>query len=293
MKYIVVFGNCQAEQLTNLLAVMLPTDQYRFTYLSNNPRTGNMKSNEEILREVQICDLLIYQPLSKFHGTISEEYILSQMKPGSEAISFSYIFNSGVYSLCLAPRRKDHGYGKIYGEDIIINEIKAGKDIPTIIKDYQQENIDFDLVNRFNESMEIMQQREETIDIKLSEYIIKNFRQEKLFITHNHPSNILLFEIIKQINRRYPLNLQESDFKKIIFPDLRDTNSPISPYDVRMHQYQFPPHQDWLQRGTELIKLIVEHYHYELEHPGKKKPYRSDWIKKIKTRMGNVINRSF
>jgi len=270
MKKIVLFGNCQSEQLFRLFSLLLPQSEFEIKNFSNNTRTGNLLPSEEILSAIRGCDVLIYQPLSKNHGDLSEDNLLKIIRSNCTKISFPYIFNSGVYSLCHAPRSTTHGYGMIYGEEVIIDLVKAGKNREEIIEDYKNGVIDFDLKTRFRESIAEMAKREAQLDIKLTDFIEKNYQKQKNFITHNHPSNLLLLEIIRQVTVIAQLPIEENSFPKIIFPDLIETNCPISPYDIMIHGYKFNQHQNWKKKGAKLINLIIDSYYYEQENPGKK-----------------------
>ncbi len=288
---IVVFGNCQGDQLTHLLRALLRGSGIEVLHLSNNRRTGGMLPDEQILAAIQSCDLLVYQPLSKEHGSLSEENILAVLKAGASAISFPYIYNSGITSLCRAPRRSNHGYGFIYGEEIILQLLEEGLDMAAILDRYQKAEINFRLKERFQDSFQEMQLREEKTHIKLTDFIQNNYQQQKLFNTHNHPTNILLLEVIRQLLAKTSLPIEEQDLGKLIFPDLPETNCPISPYDVQVHGYQFPHHQNWFEKGSELISLIIEHHHYESEHPGQILPVQENWLKKALTLLKKLWKR--
>lgn len=291
MKKIVLFGNCQSEQLFRLLSVLLSPSGYELQNFSNNARTGNKLPSEEILSAIRTSDYLIYQPLSKKHGELSEENILAIIKDSCRAISYPYIFNSGVYSLCHAPRANTHGYGMIYGEEVIISLVEGGKSREEIITAYKNETIDFDLEKRFRDSLGEMGQRESQMDIHLTEFIEKHYQEHKLFITHNHPSNLLLFEILKQISAIAPLPIDTNDFQRIIIPDLVETNCPITPYDIKTHGYKFNPHTNWKKKGIKLINLIIDSYYFELENPGKVLKSGVDISEVYKNTSKKIINK--
>jgi hypothetical protein len=297
MKNIVLFGNCQSEQLFRLFSFLLSKSEYNIKNFSNNVRTGNKLPSEVILSAIYECDYLIYQPLSKKHGELREENILKIIQNSCIPISFPYIFNSGVYSLCHAPRATTHGYGMIYGEEVIIDLIETGISREEIINDYKNGVIDFNLKTRFRESLIEMSRKEAQTAIKLTEYIEKNYQEQKLFITHNHPSNLLLFEIIKQIITITPLPIDINAFQKIIYPDLVETNCPITPYDIKVHGYKFNQHANWIKEGTKLINLIIDSIYFEQENPGKKLRGAIDLTKlfkktskKLQARLNKLFN---
>lgn len=259
MKKIVNFGNCQFGHLHYLLTRLLPNTEYVLSYFSNNFKTGNQKSNSEIIKAIAGADILIYQPSVKNKGELSQTDILNTIKSSCLPVAFEYVFNHGVYSLCHAPLAQTHNYGKIYGEESILSLMKH-KSQKDILKDYKEGAIEFNLMCRFEACIKQMQDRETINDteIKLSDFIKSHYRDEKLFHTHNHPTNTLLFEIIRQLVTITALPINLTTLKDLKMEELKETNCPISPYDVAFHGYMFRPHSDWFERGVTLIRLIIE-----------------------------------
>jgi hypothetical protein len=257
---LVIFGNCQARQLGLILSALLRTSEFEISTFLNSPRAGNIKSKEEILSAIRDCDVLIYQPLSSSHGELCDANIKQTIKNNCVRISFPYLFNSGIYSLCHAPASKVHSYGMIFGEEAIIDQLRSGKSKEEIVDDYREGNINFNLLRRFNESLAEMGNRESSTNIKLVEFIKQKYKNEKLFMTHNHPSNVLFYEIIRQIMDIVPLPINPISINKLTVPDLLETNCPITPYDIKIHGYKFDAHKDWLMKGESLIELIVDNY---------------------------------
>lgn len=251
MKKVVFFGNCQAGQLNKLMFKLIDSENFNFQYYPNNARTGGQKSLEETLSGIREADYLIYQPLTKFHGDLREENVLSNIKSSCIPLSFSYIFNSGICSLCNAPKA-----GKIFGSEFITEKI-ARQSKSEILLAYQEGNINFDLPNRFTQCLTEMSVRERKTALKLSDYIHDHYQSKKLFITHNHPANELLFESIRQIKELSGLPIK-LDFFDIDVPNLPTTNCPVSPHDQAIHGYQFAPDDNWLEKGGLLISRIID-----------------------------------
>jgi hypothetical protein len=256
----VIFGNCQAEQIEQILSALLPSSEFKISYLSNNFRTGHKKENHEIIASIRMSDYLIYQPLSEAHDEISEQNLKNIIKDSCVAISLPYIFNSGVYSLCYAPMRTDHRYGKIFGEEIIISLTEAGVSRKEVIDQYRNCDLSFNVVDRFNECFDIMKSREMRADIKICDFLEKNYKKRKLFTTHNHPANELFLEIIRKIKdlTGLPLDIHSSAVMGI--PNLPNTNCPVTPYDIKAHGYEFSADEDWAEKGVSLIDLIIDHW---------------------------------
>lgn len=264
MKKIVNFGNCQTFQLQRILAQVLGKADYSITKFSNNLRTGDKLPDELILTAISDCDILLYQPLSRHHGALSDDNVRKTIKPDCLRISLPYIFNSGIYAICQAPAmRSPHSYGVIFGEEAIIERVKAGQGKAEILEAYRKGAIDFKLVERFQASFDEMRRREANIDIKLTDFIAQHYRDIKLFTSHNHPSNALFFEMVRQIAELAGLPIDPADFERVTVPDLPETNCPISPYDIATHGYKFAHHEDWYAKGSALIELIVDTYFAE------------------------------
>ena len=258
---IIVFGNCQAGAIAEILKAGLPDAGYHVEALSNNARTGGMKSADEIISVIEKCDILIFQPLGENHGRLSEQNIRCKAANLDLLISYPYMFNSGMYALSHAAKAPDHDYGLIYGEEIIFDLLKE-QDIKSIIKDFQEGKIDFNLEKRFQHCIRGLRGRESLTDIKLSNFILNKYKSEKLFLSHNHPATQLLQEVCRQIKEisGLPLSLDWIDVKNENIGRLPETNTPISPYDVEVHGYAFGFHENWFEKGKQLIELIGLHY---------------------------------
>jgi tetratricopeptide (TPR) repeat protein len=262
MLRIVVFGNCQAKSIRQFLELSLPASEFEIVNYKNNPRTSEMKSEAEILEGIRQADLLIYQPLDAHHGNLSEANIRNNVVSShTKLISFPYIFNSGIYSLVHSPNSPGKSYGKIYGEDIIIDLLQK-YDVNTILELYQDGQINFDLKNRFDKCLTELAKRESTTDIKLAGFIDTNYRQHKLFLTSNHPTTIVFIEICRQIKEltNLPIDLNLFDLNNDNIANLVITKTPISPYDIKTHGYQFNYEENWLDIGRDLITKIANYY---------------------------------
>jgi tetratricopeptide (TPR) repeat protein len=265
MKYITVFGNCQGKAISRFLKIGLPQNEYEVNYFVNNSALGKMKSVEEIIRDIKKSDILIYQPLGEMHGQLSENNIKQIVRKETQLVSFVYVFNSGMYSL-------DYYYidqnnpGIAYGEDRIIPLLKE-YDLNKVIQLYQNHLIDFDLINRFQICIAETQRRESQTDIRLSDFILDNYQKCKLFITNNHPTTKVFLEICSQIKQltHIPFSYCSIDIENENLMDLPIGNTPISPYDIRTHGYNFGYHQDWFTQGVHLIRAIANNNKSEKE----------------------------
>ncbi|MGC1244908.1 MAG: WcbI family polysaccharide biosynthesis putative acetyltransferase [Spirulinaceae cyanobacterium] len=256
---VVIFGNCQGEALHKFFSLCLSPLKFDIKFYSNNVRTGEMKEKEAILRAIGNSHILIYQPLGTHHNEFSEYSLRKIVSNRTTLVSFPYFFNSGVYSLLYAPMAKSYQYGRIFGEEII-EDLLQKNSLEQVIALYQKNEIDFALENRFSSSLLEMRKRDKFTDIKLTDYIAKNYKSKKLFLNHNHPTTAVFLEILSQLENLLGIHLSYNQINtnKQNLANLSDTNSPISPYDVMTHKYEFEFHSDWFLKGKQLISLIAE-----------------------------------
>jgi hypothetical protein len=111
------------------------------------------------VEDLQKADLFIYQPIKKEHGIYSthpdvENNFLTHLRDDCIKVSFPYIYNSGA---------------KQAGQ---IDKVVGG----------------WDGTKTFDECITIMEEREKTTDIHLSNFIKEYNGTHKLFLTQNHPT---------------------------------------------------------------------------------------------------------
>lgn len=256
-KQIVCFGNCQASQIGNLLNLFV-YDKYEIINYFNYKDNINHK---DIINSIIKADVVIYQPLSnKYEGLSHENIQKIAQENNTKTITFPYIYNNGIYSLEFGSIQA------IHGKEIILNLYKEGKTIHAILEDYLHHKIDFRLKERFANSLSIMKEREKDLDIQLCNFIESNYKDKKLFHCYNHPTNIVFFEILRRIQQILSIPIKIKKYK--VLPRLATTLSPISPYDIAIHQYKFKPTycRGWYTQGEAIIRLIISNYENEIKN---------------------------
>jgi hypothetical protein len=285
LKRIVTFGNCQAEALTPLLRRALPRNSYSVSYYANNDVTGNLRPEREILKAVRKADLLVFQPLDDKHGALSESSIRATVRNADSAVSFPYVFNSGIASLSARRLGRDWEQGSvwsspewvgnaqapqpslgvIYGEETIIGRLEQGASVEEIFDEYVEGSLDFGLLDRFERCMAELERREQNMAIALSGHVRRNYRRKRQFLTHNHPTTELLVELCDQLQALTDLPIDLPALRRIEdenaarLPGGR-VQSPISPHDASILGYEFGYDFDWVERGGGLILRIAAGY---------------------------------
>lgn len=255
-KKIVCFGNCQANHIGNLLNIFAYNLYEIKTYFNYKDNINH----KEIINSIIEADVVIYQPLSHKYEELSHKNIQRIAKDNNtKTITFPYIYNSGIYSLEFG------NIQTIHGKDIILELYKEGKTIEDILNDYLHRKINFRLKERFFKSLSIMREREKDLDIQLCDFIESNYKNKKLFHSYSHPTNIVFFEILSKL--QYILSVTFKIKKDKALPRLATVLSPISPYDILVHQYKFKPTycREWYTQGEAIIRLIISNYENEIK----------------------------
>jgi len=126
--------------------------------------------------------------------------------------------------------------------------------------DFAGPTIDFRLAQRFAESHAQMKLRQQGCDVRVTGYIKKFARRQRLFLTHNHPTNVVFFEMLKQLAVLTGLPVALPAGARKTLDQLTRTNCPVSPYDIKTMGYPFEPDPDWYERGSALILTIAAHW---------------------------------
>lgn len=243
---IVCFGNCQAMQLVRYFKTYLDPEQYEINLYSNYDKKF---TTQETIDGIANADIVIYQPLSHEHKDLSADKISTITD--AKLISFPYIYNNGIYSL-------ETDGTKIIGEDTILALYKDGYTLEEIIKMQQNGQIDFKLKEKFQKSLNIMKEREKDLDIKITDFIEKYYREVQLFLSHNHPTNIVFNEVFKQIVNILDLKIIN---EKAAVPPLCETVAPITIHDKNAHGYKWNPYRfHSVHASMVIIELIISRY---------------------------------
>ena len=91
---------------------------------------------------------------------------------------------------------------KYINKEVIINMKNKGLSLNNILKLYDDNKINFKYEERKYKGINILKSKEKTCDVKVSDFILENYKKEKLFYMPNHPTRIILKEMSKQILKK-------------------------------------------------------------------------------------------
>jgi len=215
-------------------------------------------------------DLFIYQPIDRKHGPYSTDPdisggIMSYLPSDCKKISFPYIYNSALW-VFIPPAAIDGLIGEYVEVDKYENPQpiqrlkKLGHSLDEVLSMYSRGEIDFDYHNRFNKSIGILKEKEKHCDVKISDFIERNIRKQKLFFTQNHPTTCVFIHCVNQI-----LSILGDDymFDETLYPNNICNlagRHPHTSYDLRHWGFEYK--EEYVNDGNYIvhIKNIYNNY---------------------------------
>jgi hypothetical protein len=193
----VIYANCQADGIKLFLHRMgFP---FEITVFRNYQMILGEQKIEDLEREAKDCDLFIYQPTNDKHGDSSSENILATLKTTTQTISFAYFYNHGLHPLT------EQGT-KFPGIEFIPREVW---DLPIyeIMRQYDDQEFDFHLWERYLFCLQEQATRESKCDLKLTRWMNEN-QSTRLLLNVNHPTSKVFIELARQIMERLELAIR-------------------------------------------------------------------------------------
>lgn len=202
-------GNCQNNGVMHFLSF---SKEFTETYdIKQYPNWQLIKNNCQIpMNDIQNADLFIYQPLGMVHGCYStdpsvEGSIGYYVKDSCIKIAYPYIFFSAMWPLV----QKGKNINVWFGEEVITKLLSENYTKSDILNLYYEGKIDWDYKNRFQNSLNILKEKEKLTDIKVSNFIEKNLLDNLLFLIPHHPTSIIFFYVANEILKK--IGMEELD----------------------------------------------------------------------------------
>lgn len=210
MKKFLIFGNCQAHPLGQIIA-RLPQFSSEYELVSNVPPVHLIRNEHLDLldRTLAEIDLLIFQRVGDaFGAALTTPRLLSLLKPGARSICIPNLFFR-AYNPELSYLRGLDASGHTFCEyhDVNIAQIylKYGRGsverICAMLQDSRYYSPNF-LSSAFSETIAELERREADCDVVISDFIRSHWCTTQLFFTMNHPRNSVLVELASRIVRQ-------------------------------------------------------------------------------------------
>lgn len=205
-KMVVIYGNCHTEVISAMLSACPEFCKYYTIYPIKTVCLIDSKTYFElpIFRQ---CDVFIHQSirLNNSYGVeFASEKVIKKLKPECRIISIPNLYH---LPLCFfpqyveAPELKWKG-NTIFFRDCIVDEgYYRGLSIGAIKEEYEREDLfSYEQVRAsFQKFMDKVMIREKDWDVKISEFILQNYKEHQLFYDPNHPTNFLLNYISSEV----------------------------------------------------------------------------------------------
>ncbi len=206
-KAVVIYGNCHTEIISQMLeSCQAFNEKY---YIIPTKRIQNIKDPQELYADCyRQCDVFIHQSI-RLNNRYGEEYasekIISRLKEGCKVISIPNVYHLPI---CFFPQYSDaqelrwNGTTYFFRDSIIDSHAdKLFKLFRLVKRDYNNPMLyDKDkIVASFEAFVDKVRKREQDWDIKVSDFILKNYRSHQLFYDPNHPTNFFLNYITSEL----------------------------------------------------------------------------------------------
>ena len=204
---VVIYGNCH----TAIIAQMLETcrefnDKF---YIIPTKRIQEIKDPKELYEDCYSqCDVFIHQSI-RLNNRYGEEYasenIIARLKPGCRVISIPNVYH---LPLCFFPQYSDAqelrrgGVTYFFRDSVIDSHLGRPFKLAELVKRDYEDPCFYDkesIVAAFDAFVDKVRRREKDWDIKVSDFILKNYRSHQLFYDPNHPTNFFLNYIASEI----------------------------------------------------------------------------------------------
>lgn len=225
-KIVVVNANCYGRVYKEyLLSNQQFNEHYRIIDIPAIHEYAKYDTGDIPRELLEACDVYIHQDVrteNQFSFFLSDEYILPQLKKECISITVPNLVGFGrflfptmqgafkkidIAGSTWAPFLEDTFIDSLYQEHHDINEL-----IEHIISDSSL--TDNEIIKIFEECMIKLKKREEKWDIKISDFILENYKDEKLFSDVNHPTPYLMKEICERLGRYIGLEGKTENIKE-------------------------------------------------------------------------------
>ncbi len=199
-KAVVIYGNCHTEIISQMLE-SCPEFNEKYRIIPTK-RIQNIKDPKELYDDCYSqCDVFIHQSI-RLNNRYGEEYasekIIARLKPGCRVISIPNVYH---LPLCFfpqyydAPELRKNGVTYFFRDSIIDSHLDKPFKLRKLVKESYNDPNRFDkqaIVASFEAFITKVRKREEDWDIKVSDFILENYRSHQLFYDPNHPTNYFL-----------------------------------------------------------------------------------------------------
>ncbi len=230
--FVMTYGNCQ---IGSINAIMQTSDIIldKYTIISVPP-IQDLKEEREIGLPKELLeniDVLIYQIIktdNKFSRLLSSEEILKNVSSNATRIIIPNVYWKGYHiQVCgnkYNPELLNFRGGAFPYGDANIQKLWDKYSTEEIVNMLSAENYyTADEVEKaVEETTKELMKREKACDVVISDYIVKNYKTTYLFYSVNHPTNIVLGELVRRIFLHIGISVNDLDVNNAVSNDARE-----------------------------------------------------------------------
>lgn len=272
-RIVVIYGNCHTTILSEILSKSI-CFQKEFVIYPIEP-IHLVKSKEYFEHPVfRLCDVFIHQSIrlnNRYGKEFASEYLVQLLKPDCEVIAIPNVYHLPV---CFYPQYSPEPVlvGKngdtIFFRDLIIDDgFAKGFSQKKIKEIYEQEHLfsKEEICEEFNRFIEKVRRREQDWDIKISDFILENYKSNQLFFDPNHPTTVLLKEIAKKLLERLCGTIADDELGQMKVSRLDAFEMPVCPSVREAFDMQYET-KEYRRSGSKLRAGKMDLKEYILEY---------------------------
>lgn len=205
-KIVVMHGNCHIDMLRMYLTATKEFAGGGYSVYPNQQIHDNKKGciNDNVL---QVCSVLIQQDIrdeNEFGYKLGTNYLSSKLNRGAQNIRIPNMWELGYGFFPLQKWNENNELlRKIFPRTIstideMLAEDKTESEIIRKLMDPKFLSKD-EILDNFDNYISKIRMREEGCDVKISDFILRYYREQQMFYDVGHPSNCIIEEIWRQV----------------------------------------------------------------------------------------------
>ncbi len=241
-KKVIIYGNCHTETMIAMLNTV-PAFRERYEVLPCLP-IQNIK-DPKYLKSAPFkeCDIFIHQSIwikNRYGPEYASENIIKNLKEGCEVIAIPNVYHLPLFLFPNYSPKPEFVFRRgntcFYRDSVIDPLCRRRASLKDIEKRYLSEQL-FDtakLDEAYDKFISTVCMREKEWDIKVSGFIVDNFRTHQLFFDPNHPTNFFFAYVVCKLLEILGIEYSEEALRRSGVKKLDTSEMPVCPA-VRKH----------------------------------------------------------
>lgn len=203
--FCVIYANCQGKTLLDMLH-QSPSFAAQYTTVNFYNYTPQQPTKDILTR----CKLFIYQDVPGIQG------LMKALPPNSKTVCLPKISWRVFWPFTPSSNKELRKYP--YSDAYVLDLIRQGHAKEQVVKQYMQldvhKHVDLKLI--YQQNIDYLNSPHNTRDIRITDYIVANFKKRELFFSYNHPHKDIALQVTNEIlNRTGRQSLKPADVENL------------------------------------------------------------------------------